>query len=121
MDDLKIPISGGAEQLLGQRYFLMGDTFIRSFYTIFDQEENRIGFGSKNKLEPATPRPPRSYYGIQHYVTFGIGYFIVFLTGIISFYDWKTPEVVRSSYLQNNNKNVRQQLNIQDGDKYTRI
>ena len=47
-------------------FFILGDTFIKTFYTIFDMDNNRIGLSKQRPsldarmAVPATPPPPRS-------------------------------------------------------------
>ena len=49
--NLRIAIAAGSEAFFGPGFFLLGDSFIRQFYTVFDQEENRIGFGTETNFE----------------------------------------------------------------------
>jgi len=87
---MRIAISGGAEALLGSNsMFLLGDAFIREFYTVFDQEQNRIGFGS-HKPFTAARRSPDSIASrgasssIITYGGFALGLLIIFLYAFCS-------------------------------------
>lgn len=52
-DSMRIAICAGSERFFGPTFFLLGDAFIREFYTVFDQEQNRIGFGTDSSFKEA--------------------------------------------------------------------
>jgi len=37
---------------VGFNYFILGDTFMRKFYSYFDMNNNRVGFITANKVTP---------------------------------------------------------------------
>lgn len=49
---LTIAISGGTSQI-----YVLGDIFMRKYYTIFDKTNRKIGLGSQEVLEDAVPIP----------------------------------------------------------------
>jgi len=89
---LKIAVSAGSETLLGPNYLLLGDAFIRSYYTVFDQKENRVGFGSEELFEEAMIRPSHEYYGLKFYISFCTGSIIVGLSAIFSTFRFEIPQ-----------------------------
>ena len=78
---------------MGENYLLLGDAFIRGYYTVFDQQENRVGFGAEEEFDDfPEERPAREYYGLKHILTFGTGEAIVLFTILTSLSSWNTPE-----------------------------
>jgi len=89
---LKIAVSPRAEVLLGENYLLLGDAFIRGYYTIFDQNKNRVGFGAEEPFDEfPEARPSRQYYGAKHAIGFSTGGVVVLLTAFLSLLRFKTP------------------------------
>ncbi|ETO17540.1 pepsin A preproprotein, partial [Reticulomyxa filosa] len=42
---------------MGDHTYIFGDTFLRNYYVIFDETNNRLGFGSMHLLDDALKRP----------------------------------------------------------------
>lgn len=92
---IKIAVSAQAEALLGENYLLLGDAFIRGYYTVFDQNENQVGFGAEEEFEEyPEERPEKKYYGMKHLLSFATGGLLVLCTMMLSLLSWKPVEGV---------------------------
>merc|ERR1719242_2262400 len=63
---------------MGDHTYILGDTFLREYYLVFDESNNQIGLGSmEEEMSAAIPRPPVNelwkYIEIGSYVIGGIG------------------------------------------------
>ena len=53
---------------MGQHTYIMGDTFLREYYLVFDETHYKVGIGSlDDQLTLAIPRPPVVKY--THYIS----------------------------------------------------
>lgn len=105
---------------MGQHTYIMGDTFLREYYLVFDETHYKVGIGSlDDELTVAIPRPPIndfwSYIEMASYIIGAIGVIVCIIASLWklkkppSFATWK------EYIMPNNDQNDYNQI-IDDDD-----
>eukprot|EP01083_Nonionella_stella_P067571 178794_1 len=97
---------------MGDHTYILGDTFLRKYYLVFDETNYRIGIGSNDdELMTAIPRPPiHSYWSYIEVGSYIIGVIGVIVCIVASCWKVKQPDnwtwSIPSNYEQINDGNV---------------
>ena len=72
---------------MGSHTYILGDTFLRSYYAVFDESEYKVGFGSLNdNMEKAISRPGSVCCYFLHILCFLVIFFLFFALSVVFFF-----------------------------------